>query len=310
MSEDRTQRDLASRLNLHSLNLLPMVEDPAGARDGDIWYRQDLGQYRIKDADGIRLLFDMGASLGAVLNSDGIPPLTGAEFKRVSASNMPTGANDLYIVPVGRRAMVHSISWYNPTGTNILAIRNVKISGTYHRIGNSGPDAVITANGVGPLSITSNSSAYIFEAGESMAVITNNPGLNTWFNVLEYDASVPVFSAKIFAPVVGNNVLYSVPEGKSARLLDNIFEPYARDTSRAFLFTNSTGVTVSVILYLVPDGGSVGVGTQLAGVINLPTNFILNSRPSPISLISKDEFIVNVNSASPGQFFWINVVEI
>lgn len=308
---DNIQRDALSRLNIHSLNLKPLDVDPADARDGDIWYRQDLGQYRTMEGVNARVLLDLATSIGAVVDSDGTPLLTGCAFKRPHGSNLPSGTTDLYTVPAGKRAMVHSLNWYNPTVNPILVKYLAKIGASYYGLSAFPQFAhpTIEPNGAGPLDFISNNPGYIYEAGETLAVNTNNVGANVWANVLEYDASVAIFSAKLSTFVSGDNTLYTVPAGKSARILDNIFEPYARTTSRMFTYTNYSGVTVLVDLFLVPDGDVPSTGNKL-----FPTWPVLNNEgtvlASPVCLVDGDSIVVNTNMANSGQFAWINVVEI
>jgi len=46
-----TQRDAANRINLNVVNLEPLTADPTDLRNGDVWYRSDLGQFRVRHAD-------------------------------------------------------------------------------------------------------------------------------------------------------------------------------------------------------------------------------------------------------------------
>lgn len=48
------QRDAASRINLHSVNLEPLTADPTDSINGDIWYRSDLGELHVNIAGTVK----------------------------------------------------------------------------------------------------------------------------------------------------------------------------------------------------------------------------------------------------------------
>lgn len=117
---------------------------------------------------------------------------------------------DLYTVPVGRRALVTGYALTNRTAGSVGTRAFIKDSGTYY--GYTGTTTVGAGAGSGtniPMG---------FDAGESFSLMpdTTTNAANAFVTIIEYDASVPFFSKKIFSPANGTSTLYTAPPGVSA----------------------------------------------------------------------------------------------
>lgn len=231
--------------------------------------------------------------------------MTGARFVRVAGSNLSTGNNDLYTVPAGKRALFLSGVTYQASGSTITIFPEVKISGTYYRLGTA------TAVSTTVATILSGAAAggYIAEAGEILAVnsITAN-GLNIWYNVVEFDNTVPLRTVKLLGLATGDQTLYTVP-------VNTTMIPYRTgggtggwgDLITIIIATN--GATPTITGNICSSGTTPGTGNKVYPSTAMTANTKNNGFGVP-SLSAGDFVNVNSSGTDATTMTWMNVYEL
>lgn len=134
----------------------------------------------------------------------------------VSASSTSLTANtiqDIYTAPAGRRAVLLSTYSFNATVGTVNFATLAKIGANYYQIVSTTTEGTLS-NGVA-------SSGFVVEPGATIAVRSDTTGgtqVNIWVSLIEYDASVPLFTASSTAPANATSTLYTVPTGVTASL--------------------------------------------------------------------------------------------
>lgn len=238
------------------------------------------------------------ATLTAPLASlDGVV-LTNATRITVSNSALASGDNDLYTVPAGKRAIVTGFLTYNSTGGAITVIRNLKRSGTYYRMSATNAGTVGSA---AQGELTTN--LYVFEPGDIIALNTSAANLTLVLSVLLFDNTVSLYSPTVLALTSGDNILYTVPSGKTSRTVGNALN-YQGSVSGSFTVTNTTGGAINCIGKYTPNGGSaISIRTASATDNSSLTGAL------PSSLNALDVLTINSDTATAGQVAWCTVYE-
>lgn len=241
-----------------------------------------------------------GTNSGPTFNG-GIP-LTGVKYPHCMGSNLNTGDNDLYTVPVGKRAAIFGGFMYDNSAGNITAFVEVKISGTYYRLG---ADVALTTGTANAFVNT----GYIAEANEIIAVnsVTTN-GLNVWLKIMEFDNSCAVKSSKLTSVTSGNQTVYTTPASTTAFLLDTQLQNNSLAANG--LFVNGSGGTVNgVQWHVVASGQAVGTG-YLATAATTSNNGNRSQSAISSSLSSGDYINLATTTTASNVLGWVNVMEI
>lgn len=235
----------------------------------------------------------------------GIPKLGGATLPgltpiRISGNNLPTGDNDLYTVPTGKKtAFVLNGRSYQASGGNIVYYPEFKVSGTYYRLSS---DTTVTTGNAGVVTIPS---IIVLNAGEIFAINTaTNSGLNCIFQAYEMDAGANLYTARNLALSNGNNTLYTVPAGKTANGAG-----FTANTNSNVTVVNTTGGALNYIIYVVNSGGSVASTNQISASTSVNNNthnaFIVNT-----ALDTGDFIVVNTSAGTAGQIAYFTYFEV
>jgi hypothetical protein len=227
--------------------------------------------------------------------------LTGVSYPRVFGSNLSTGDNDLYTVPANKRAYVYQIvTSYNASDGNIVFHPQIKVSGTYYRVNTDQTVATLatgTTGGVGTIGM-------VLNAGESLSVnSTTNNGLNIQFQVIEFDDTSNLYSARILSLSNGSNTLLTVTAGKTAMILG----PSITAATNGLNIYNDSGGALNYNIYNVPSGGSEGSEYKLYN--NTSVNQLSAKALTP-SLNAGDFIVVNTSAGTATQTVWFNYFEI
>lgn len=206
-----------------------------------------------------------------------------------------TGDLDLYTVPSGKRALIHTHQLYNPTGGSITFFPQAKIGGTYY------PMAASAAAPAGSITATQGS-PIILEAGEIYACNVTATGAIVGANLVLFDNTYPAKGVRLTTYVSGDNVFYTVPAGKTALW----FGGTTLTPSGAIQIVNRSGATRDMVMKITPSGSStISLGSVGSVANNTTSNF-----SSPVILGAGDVLTINTNSAVAGQFFFGCVLEI
>lgn len=229
------------------------------------------------------------------------PQLTGVSYPRAFGSNLPTGDNDIYTVPTGKKALVSvQQRGFNGSAGTIVYNVSIKVGGVYYRIGAN--TTLTTGTGGAGANILS---PIVLNAGESLSVnTTTTAGLNVLFNVMEFDATNSLSSARILALSSGDNTLYTVTSGKSLAMFTSLYS-----AATALVVANATGGAVNIITYAVPSGGSSGSTNKV-----FPSTSVGDKSASQFSLTTNmsagDFVVVNSDSATAGQVAYMTYFEV
>lgn len=215
-------------------------------------------------------------------------------------SNAGSGDVDLYTVPAGKRAYINELGGYNRAGTTTAVFIQIKVSGTYYRASNA--QNYSTNQFIGLMDLNQGF-PIILEAGESLAVNTAQAGMNLWLRITEFDNNCGMKSPKLLALASGDNILYTVPAGKTAYLLANTNWNMA--TTCIFGY-NSSGSSANINLNLVPNGGSSAIGNQVIAQVAVSA---ASSISAPTSLSAGDSIVINSSAARSPFVYWTNIME-
>lgn len=226
----------------------------------------------------------------------------------VSCAN---GANDLYTVPTGRKALVSDVIVTNISGGSVAYKPQLKaVGGTYYDLGNSKSESDQGIGHVYGMNSINFSAPIVLNAGETFAVFTNASGMAMWAYIVEFDASSPLSRADLTTFVSGDNTLFTVPTGKTVSFggTQGSIANQPVLSLNAFVYRNSTGSTVSMgSINMVPSGGSPGVGNQFATTNSVVTGTGF-SKYFAGNLSPGDFVSINVNSTAAGQIAWVNYI--
>ncbi len=199
-----------------------------------------------------------------------------------------SGQNNLYTVPVGRRALISAI-YCNSQGS-VNATPTFSSSGTYYNGG--GSQLSLTAGT--PQNILQ-TVPLILDSGEILAVFLSGAvSVNCWPVIVEFASNSGVKSGKAVNMVSGNNLCYTCPSGKTACILDRNLN-FGGISATAFSIQSSTS---SNYFQYVPSGQSPGSTFRITNNVSVSgtsTNFGVASSSAS-----------RAPSLGPGDAIWAN----
>lgn len=225
-------------------------------------------------------------------------PIIEPEFIPGIFSNIGSGDVDLYTVPANRAAILSQIiTTFNSAGTSTVLFYQIKVGGTYYRIASDTNLATLSLSLVtaGPM---------VLNAGESISVNTSQAGINASIKLLEMNPITLLKTIRILSLSNGDNVLYTVPTGKSSNVLPTSMSAIDGNTA-SIQYVNDSGGSRNLTGNGTPNGGSL---TQFHAV-----TIADNTRQAvicPNCLGAGDSITVNTNSGTATQTAWVNVIEI
>ena len=230
------------------------------------------------------------------LNFSGFISLTSTQIVPITQLGIGSGNADLYTVPANKRLILVGWTFFNTAGTATTVTFQLKSGGVYYQLAPSASVATVS-------NTTDFSLVFIFEAGESVSLNTSQAGINAWFNAILYDSSCAMYSPRVLALAKGDNTIYTVPVGKTARLFESC--PTANQSVSYF---NLTAGARTISLYAIPNGASKTNDNALV-LSKSCSNNTLTSFYSSITLSAGDSILINTNAATASQTAWLNVME-
>lgn len=228
-------------------------------------------------------------------------------------TDLVAGSNIIYTVPKGRKAIMYDYIVTNVSGATISNYPELKIGNTYYRLGSVMNE---NTNGFGhnyAMSSVKNSSPIVLNENESISINCSGIGLTVWGNIVEFDKSSSIQRADITNFVVGANTLLSVKGRKgitSGQIGMSTSSNLPNCNYNGFAYFNNSGATVNISsINIVPNGGIVEAKNTF-----VTTNAILNGAGFTKffhgNLNQGDSIVITVDSAAPGQFMWLNYIEV
>jgi hypothetical protein len=206
-----------------------------------------------------------------------------------------------YTVPAGKRTACFSMGSWHSTSSSTITYPTVNISGSHYGLLAAATSSVAGANHL---------IGYILAAGEGLGFHVNSAGVNASATCMEFDDTVPIFSAKVSSFSNGNNTVYTCASYTRCVLLSNgAFGgmPFLQ-WGASLSFTDTVG-SVNFTSNFVRSGGSVASTNQLGGT----TASVVNSRHNipMVGVMQPGDFInINVATSAATKFAWVNVLGI
>lgn len=231
----------------------------------------------------------------------GLPGITYVNANQVVSSS---GQNQIYTVPSGRRALISRVDCN--AQSNVTANCCFNNGGTYYNGG--GPQTSLTAGT--PKNLIS-TIPLILDAGEILSIALSSAlSVNVWPQIIEFDADSALKSGKFLNAAAGNNLVYTVPAGKTMIALDKVlnhggasatgFGNLSSSTQMYWLYVpngQSVGPTFRISNTATPSGGATTGGTMVQSATRFP------------SMNAGDMIYVNANAATGGCAYF-NYLEI
>jgi hypothetical protein len=216
------------------------------------------------------------------------------------------GNNDLYTVPVGRKAVIQDFIVTNVSGGSINYFPQIKIGGTYYRIGAGATEANLGYGHNYGMNASKLSQPIVLNAGEKFSVNTSAAGLSIWCNIIEFADYCPLSRADIRSWSAGNNTLLTIPVGRTIHLGGLGFTTGNNPGTnvQSLVYFNNSGVTRTInSINIVPSGGGVSSANTFAttNVIAAAGGF---AKFFPGCLNPGDSIVFNVDAGTAGQFAW------
>lgn len=227
--------------------------------------------------------------------------LPNAKAKTIIGSNIATGSTvDLYTVPTGRKAYLITGQVYNHAGSSSIVQTYVKISSTYWTLSSS-----LSVTNASPPSVIQ--TCFILEAGESLSVSVTASGVNFAYQIIEFDNTATIKSARLFGTTTGINTVYTAGTAGGAILLP--VTTTAGIGPGGFAIGTETVATGNYTVYIVPSGQTAGTNFQVsASGIALSTNKLL-ANVIISSLSQHDAVQFNDSAGDATHWAYINIIE-
>jgi hypothetical protein len=233
--------------------------------------------------------------------------LTGKNLAVAHATITTTGSfQTVYTCPASKRALMLATIYGNNSGVTAAISPVIGVGGitiTYTAFSITTTNLVLVLN-------ETNFPIPILEAGDTYGINTNQQPIGVYVSFLEFDNTNNLKSVKkVGSWIVGDNMIYTVPGGKTAVA---VFGPQVGQQSYLnFAYGNASGSTATMKTNLVPSGGSpsnanllqhsTGVGT--GGQQGLSSN-------APILMAAGDFFSINTSLTTDPQLGFVTVMEI
>lgn len=230
--------------------------------------------------------------------------VTSAVFKSSIKTFSATGNSDLYTCPVNKRAIITEMTVFNGHATNSSTlVAMLKIGGVYYPA--SASTSVLNQS-TGSRSVT-----YVLEAGETLAVNMTQQPFNVVVSIMEFDNTSNIKSAKLTTSTLtsGDNTVYTVPNGKSALVLNNTLT-MCSGTQGTFTAGNNSGGNVTYKWNVVPSGGTVGTTNQMSASVTVSTGAASSQTLTGFTMGAGDFISVNLSAGTSDQIAFVTMVEI
>lgn len=226
-------------------------------------------------------------------------------FPKAYVNNSANGNNDVYTVPANRAAIVFGLTVANFGPNNPNYYTQFKSGGTYYQW-----TAAAAAGATPSNSANIGVAVFMLAAGEILSLHTDAIGMSAWYTVIEFDsATTNITRGFITSLSNGSNTLYTVPAGKTARVMPKIGVGTAANLLfGGILVFNSSGGTITYTFYAVPSGGSTGVTNELA-VLTTVANLTLNTAFISGGMSAGDFLVVNASAGTATQTAMVVMIE-
>lgn len=230
-----------------------------------------------------------------------------------SPSLLANTFQDIYTPPPGRRALISSFYGTNGTAGAITIAPYIKLAGSYYRL---------TATSTINANVTSGGNVgIVLDSNATLAVMETNAAVSEWFNMIEFDSSVPFFSASSTPPAgLATSTLYAVPAGAGALLLSA--SPLQGASGAQIGITNNAGSAIKYTFFLVKSGQvaqdstatTMGNNVNIIGGVSLAANTSVSAAFGAQLGTSANtgdtvQYYFDTALSGTNTFMWLNVYE-
>lgn len=217
-------------------------------------------------------------------------------------ASLAIGDTDVYTVPSGRRACVIGSFLDNQSGGSVTYFSELKHSGIYYRVSSNATAAS------GSIANPSTFTSLVLSAGDSIAInVATTAGANVIYEILEFSDSSALIGAYLFGTTTGDNTIYTVPAGKTAKATS-----FASIISARQVVPIGTGAVApgNTFIKCVKSGGSPTL--NLSNPVNNVgiTNGINQTLTMGGSFTAGDSIVVNVATGDAAQIVNAAFIEI
>lgn len=212
----------------------------------------------------------------------------------INVRHVFAGLDDFYTVPPGKKAILFTSQFANPTGGSIARTHYVKIGGIYYRIATTAATSAGASSNV--------TFAYVCHAGESFAA---NFGGGTAHAVIWLFPDTTKFkTVRINNLGLADTELYTVPAGKMATFFNTDQfvggSPWTR-------ITNDSGASATIQVYVLPTGGIVEAANQILSATVAAAS--QNAGQIPVMMTAGMKIMAKSSTANAGQHLWATLYE-
>lgn len=248
-----------------------------------------------------QLVFDTELADGEFnLPFKAVPTILNPTLIATSGVINAAGFTDIYTVPTGKKfyfqvvtiasgaSVVGQTGLFVKQGSYTMRIAsNVNFSNTYSSFN-------LNASGV-----------VILEAGDILSV--NAPGAAGKFFLrgYEFSNSANVKTVKLMNVNTTNQILYTVPQGKTAYFITSLLSVGAQYNT--VYLANATGTDSILNFYYIPSGGTFDASTLTTKATAI--NNVINNMPFIPVLLAGESIGVVSSSAAVGQGVFVSLIE-
>jgi hypothetical protein len=219
------------------------------------------------------------------------------------------GHNDLYQVPVGRKAVLFDLIFTNVTGATIGVAPEAYIGGAYRQLGPVEAESpAVYGHNYGSTGVKF--APLVLHEGEKVSALCDVAGLTVWAVVVEMDMSSPLERAMITQMAVGDNVLLTVPAASSISIgimgfsSTNLPVP----AQSGIHFYNGSGSDLTMGGYfIVPPAGAAGPGNAYTQSRTITANTLFDKSFSG-GIAPGGKIVIKSDSAAAGVLAWTTYV--
>lgn len=234
--------------------------------------------------------------------------LPNVKFVNAQLGNLASGDTDVYTVPVSKKAVVVGLTIFNNNVATDTFFPEWKISGTYYRISaSSTANTVSAATQVGTFQMFP-----VMAAGEIFAINNSVATTNIWLQVIEFDATSPLATAKLTSLAAGDNTVYTVTAAKTSILLPGGGPMVAESTSTSpntLAYVNVSGGNRTIKWFVVASGGTTATTNQISASTVVATA-AMSRIPAQVSLSAGDFIVINTDANTATQMAWVTYIEL
>jgi hypothetical protein len=253
------------------------------------------------------MLVSTGPSSAPAFAQNLVPTMPNPSVPSGLSFDCVLGDNSIYTVPSGKMFVLTGMLVVNSSGSSMSVILTNRVGATTHRMYN-----VSNALPSGT-TVVSSQFAMGFQAGDIVGMNTSVAGLYVRLRGVLFDSATSNIrlARRLTSWTNGDNVIYTVPAGRSAISINLL--PFMQDATLARgIFHNWSGATVTARVSVVPSGQTLAAKHSILAATSgqsAANGASLTTLASAVSLAAGDSIVVSHGSASQNHSFTMMLIE-